>query len=259
MSRAATPSSIARPMTAGITAWQLIQTMPKNMPPSSVCHCPLAIHHRNVRGSDGPRSRGGRGGGCARGRGYGRGRARSDSLSGPVTTARSPPGPRSPRRRAARQQPAGEQQLRAPHAGADDRDLHVEHAGVDQQPPAPGSPTGVMPPCSMPDSSTARSIDRNEHLRTSSSRLTTVLTSARVSARTRHAADALLAVALARRRRRSWRRCPSPGRSRGHRRGVGDRRGRSRPRRPRRRAANRRARPPPAGRAGRGGRGRGRW
>ena len=38
-----------------------------------------------------------------------------------------------------------------------------------------GSPTGVMPPYSMPDSSTARSIDRNVALRTSSRRRTQVV------------------------------------------------------------------------------------
>ena len=45
-----------------------------------------------------------------------------------------------------------------------------------------------MPPYSMVVSSTARSIDRNEAFRTSSRRLTTLLTSARMSARTTHAA-----------------------------------------------------------------------
>ena len=46
VSLAATPSSMARPITAGSTAWLLIQTMPKHIPPSSVCRWPLAIHHR---------------------------------------------------------------------------------------------------------------------------------------------------------------------------------------------------------------------
>ena len=46
VSLAATPRSIARPITNGITAWLLIQTMPKNMPSSRVRHWPLAIHHR---------------------------------------------------------------------------------------------------------------------------------------------------------------------------------------------------------------------
>ena len=45
-----------------------------------------------------------------------------------------------------------------------------------------------MPPYSMPDSSTARSIGRNDALRTSSSRLTVAFTSARVVARTTAAA-----------------------------------------------------------------------
>ena len=45
-----------------------------------------------------------------------------------------------------------------------------------------------MPPYSIPDSSTARSIDRNDALRTSRVRLTRLLTSARVSARTTQAA-----------------------------------------------------------------------
>ena len=30
-----------------MTAWQLIQTMPKTIPPSRVGHWPRAIHHRN--------------------------------------------------------------------------------------------------------------------------------------------------------------------------------------------------------------------
>ena len=51
-----------------------------------------------------------------------------------------------------------------------------------------GRPSGVMPPYSMPDSSTARSIARNDALRTSRVRLTRLLTSARVSARTTQAA-----------------------------------------------------------------------
>ena len=42
----ATPRSIARPRTNGITAWVLIQMMPKSMPSARVCHCPLASHHR---------------------------------------------------------------------------------------------------------------------------------------------------------------------------------------------------------------------
>jgi hypothetical protein len=37
-SRSATPRSIARPITAGMTAWALIQTMPKSIPPVRVCH-----------------------------------------------------------------------------------------------------------------------------------------------------------------------------------------------------------------------------
>src|SRR3954451_6907935 len=51
-----------------------------------------------------------------------------------------------------------------------------------------GSPTGVMPPYSMWVSSTARSIARNDALRTSRRRLTRLLTSARVSALTTQAA-----------------------------------------------------------------------
>ncbi len=42
-----------------------------------------------------------------------------------------------------------------------------------------GRPRGVIPPCSMPDSATARSIGRKLALRTSSTRLTTELTSRR--------------------------------------------------------------------------------
>ena len=41
---------MARPSTAGITAWLLIQTMPKNIPPSSVGNCPRATHHRKRPG-----------------------------------------------------------------------------------------------------------------------------------------------------------------------------------------------------------------
>ena len=47
---AATPSSIAWPMTAGITAWAHIQTMPKNIPPARVGHCLRAIHQRKAPG-----------------------------------------------------------------------------------------------------------------------------------------------------------------------------------------------------------------
>ena len=50
VSFAATPRSIARPMTAGITACVLIQMMPKIIPTTRVCHWPLAIHHRNAPG-----------------------------------------------------------------------------------------------------------------------------------------------------------------------------------------------------------------
>ncbi len=45
LSLAATPRSIAAPSTAGITACELIQTMPKNIPPARVRHCRSAIHH----------------------------------------------------------------------------------------------------------------------------------------------------------------------------------------------------------------------
>ena len=38
VSFAATPWSIARPIIAGITAWETIHTIPKNMPSSIVCH-----------------------------------------------------------------------------------------------------------------------------------------------------------------------------------------------------------------------------
>ena len=50
VSLAATPRSIARPITAGITACVLIQTMPKSIPMTRVRHWPLAIHHRNAPG-----------------------------------------------------------------------------------------------------------------------------------------------------------------------------------------------------------------
>lgn len=51
-----------------------------------------------------------------------------------------------------------------------------------------GNPTGVMPPNSIAVSSTARAIGKKEALRTSRVRLTALFTSARVSARTTHAA-----------------------------------------------------------------------
>ena len=51
-----------------------------------------------------------------------------------------------------------------------------------------GRPTGVMAPYSMPDSSTARSMGTKLALRTSRSRLTTWLTSARSLERTTQAA-----------------------------------------------------------------------
>ena len=49
-SLADTPRSIARPITAGITACALIQTMPQAIPSTRVCHWPLATHHRNRLG-----------------------------------------------------------------------------------------------------------------------------------------------------------------------------------------------------------------
>ncbi len=42
---AATPRSIARPITAGITACALIQAIPKSIPITRVRHCPFASHH----------------------------------------------------------------------------------------------------------------------------------------------------------------------------------------------------------------------
>ena len=52
-----------------------------------------------------------------------------------------------------------------------------------------GSPTGVMPPNSMPVSATATSCGANEALRASRWRRTSPLTSARVVASTRQAAS----------------------------------------------------------------------
>ena len=49
-SLAATPRSIARPMTAGMKACELIQMMPKTMPMTSVRHWALAIHHNSRPG-----------------------------------------------------------------------------------------------------------------------------------------------------------------------------------------------------------------
>ncbi len=45
-SRAAMPSSIAWPMTAGITACATIQTMPNSMPITKVCHWPFISQTR---------------------------------------------------------------------------------------------------------------------------------------------------------------------------------------------------------------------
>src|SRR6266567_8822751 len=52
-----------------------------------------------------------------------------------------------------------------------------------------GSPIGVIPPYSIDVSATARSVAANDALRTSSARLATPLTSARVVASTTQAAD----------------------------------------------------------------------
>jgi len=51
-----------------------------------------------------------------------------------------------------------------------------------------GSPIGVIPPYSIPVSSTASSMDANDALRAPSNRRTTPFTSARVVARMTHAA-----------------------------------------------------------------------
>ena len=47
---AVTPLSMARPMTAGITAWALIHAMPKSIPISRVCHWPFANHQSSRPG-----------------------------------------------------------------------------------------------------------------------------------------------------------------------------------------------------------------
>ena len=52
-----------------------------------------------------------------------------------------------------------------------------------------GRPTGVMPPNSMPDSATATSCGANDALRAPRCRRTSPFTSARVVARTTHAAS----------------------------------------------------------------------
>ena len=49
-SLSATPRSIARPSTAGITAWHDIHTMPNAMPPARVGSCCRASHQRNRSG-----------------------------------------------------------------------------------------------------------------------------------------------------------------------------------------------------------------
>ena len=86
------------------------------------------------------------------------------------------------------EQAARDEELGASYAASEDDHRLVEQGVVTRIRQPAGRPTGVMPPYSMPVSSTARSIGRNEHLRTSSSLRTNVLTSARVSARTTQAA-----------------------------------------------------------------------
>ena len=56
VSLAATPRSIARPITNGITAWLLIQTMPKNIPREQ--GAPLTLGHPPQEAHRGPVVRG---------------------------------------------------------------------------------------------------------------------------------------------------------------------------------------------------------
>ena len=87
------------------------------------------------------------------------------------------------------EQLAGDEQLRAAYAGADDRDVDVQAPAVDQDSPARRQTrSAVIPPYSMADSSTARSIERKEHLRTSSVRLTQIVDVGASVCPTRHAA-----------------------------------------------------------------------
>ena len=65
--------------------------------------------------------------------------------------------------------------------------ISITGASTSSRQPA-GMPIGVIPPYSIPVSATARSIGWNDALRTSRLRLTRLLTSARVSARTTQAA-----------------------------------------------------------------------
>ena len=132
-------------------------------------------------------------------------------------------------------------------------------APVDQQPPAGvGRPTGVIPPYSIPDSSTARSqYIKNVALRTSSSLRTVLLTSARVSARTTQAEQSAPSPGTGHRpRRRSCRRRRAGGRTPRSSPRCRRARGRSRPPRPggpaTTRPAVRRIRGRPRGRDGRG-------
>ena len=86
------------------------------------------------------------------------------------------------------EQRAGEQDLGAPHPRADKDDVGADHLGVDKSCQPLGQPDGVMPPYSMPVSSTARSIARKEALRTSRYLRTTPFMSARPVASTTQAA-----------------------------------------------------------------------
>ncbi len=127
-----------------------------------------------------------------------RGRPRAPHRQAHVSSARCPWRCPRPPRPGGRRGRRPDDELGAAQAGADEQPVGVGDPLVDEDPPAGGESTGVMPPYSMPDSSTARSIDRNEALRTSSSRLTAPLTSARVLARTTHAAMPFLTLPLAR-------------------------------------------------------------
>ncbi len=175
------------------------------MPPSSVTHCA-------ARATTGRRSATvvGRAGVVEREAAH-RPTVRTGGVVDP--TCYCPGGPR-PRRRAGRPgQLPGTSSFERRTPDADHGDVDVGERGSSRRSrQAGGSPTGVMPPYSMPDSATARSIDRNEHLRTSSSRLTSVVDVGAGVGADEAGGDALAPRRGVRRRRRSWRRCRAAGR-----------------------------------------------
>ena len=66
----------------------------------------------------------------------------------------------------------GQRELRPAQAAAHDHRRRSRDRGVHEHRPAAGSPSGVIPPYSIPVSATATSIGANDALRTSRRRLT---------------------------------------------------------------------------------------